>query len=361
MPLHQVPPIPDLFHGKKQTVSVEAALSQKTVFVDVRTPKEFEESAILGAVNLPLFSNPERSQIGILYKQIGQQAAIELGKSLVDSRLSDFVSRFLPFQNDLLTVYCARGGMRSAAVVQLLMSLGFHVQQLEKGYKGYRHYVLQALETRCPHHLIVLHGQTGVGKTRLLKKLPHSIDLEDLAQHRSSLFGAVNKQPRAQKNFESHLVAEFCKHSAKPALFVEGESRKVGKVFIPASLWEQMHFGLKVVLTASLETRIARIIEDYVFDSKETFEELKHALHSLRGALSHAKVNWLIQCLEKEDYAPLVKTLLTDYYDPRYRHSMKHHTYVLEVSGENLDKAAEELLAFQESHQASFSSSPPSF
>ena len=344
--------IPDLFQGKKPTVSVETALSQKTVFVDVRTPKEFEESAIPGAVNLPLFSNPERTQIGIVYKKIGQQAAIEWGKSLVDSRLSNFVSRFLPFQKELLTVYCARGGLRSAAVVELLMTLGFQVQQLERGYKGYRQYVLQSLQTSCPTHLIVIHGQTGVGKTRLLKKLPHALDLEDLAQHRSSLFGAVNKQPRSQKKFESHLVVEFHKHAAQPTLFIEGESRKVGKVFIPESLWGKMKEGLKVMLTASLETRIERIIEEYVLESEETFGELKSALHALRGALSHAQVNRLVQYLEKQDYEPIVHTLLTEYYDPRYRHSMKNHTYAREISGENLDKAAQELLAFQASRPA---------
>lgn len=353
MLLQKVDQIPDLFHGKKEIVPLETALSQETVFIDVRTPKEFEESAIPGAINCPLFEDRERAQIGTLYKRFGQKVAIELGKSLADSRLSQFVKRFFPYKQELITVYCARGGMRSAAVVQLLASLEFRVQQLEKGYKGYRKHVLQKLETLCPTDLIVIHGKTGVGKTRLLKKLSDSLDLEDLAQHRSSLFGAINKKPRSQKSFDSYLFSEFCKLSTKSHLFIEGESRKIGNIFIPDSLFNVMRQGTMVLLTASLETRIERIIEDYVSESENTFHQLETALQSLRGALSNSQVNWLCQCLKRKEYEIVVETLLIEYYDPRYKHSMKNYHYALEVSGEDLDKAAEQLRAFQKTLRSS--------
>ena len=356
MPVPKIQQINDLFHGTRDIVSIDAALSQNTTFIDVRTPKEFNEAAITGAINRPLFDDGERAQIGTIYKQISQGAAIQLGKNLLDSRLAEFVEDFLPFKEQLITIYCARGGMRSASVVCLLASLGFQVQQLKGGYKSYRKHVLQALEALCPPPLIVVHGQTGVGKTRLLKKLPLSIDLEDLAQHRSSLFGAVNKRPRSQKDFEAHFYSEFFKFPPKQSLFIEGESRKIGDVFIPQTLFLAMKQGTMVLLTASLETRVERIIEDYVFDDEKTYEQLNNALQSLRMALSNRKVAWLCQCLRRGDFHTIVRTLLIEYYDLRYQHSMKNYTYALEVSAENLDEAAQRLLAFQkDSKPLSFS------
>lgn len=352
----QVPEIQetnDFLHGTKDVVSIETALSQNTVFIDIRTPKEFNETAIIGAINRPLFDDGERAQIGTIYKQISQDAAIQLGKKLLDSRLAKFVEGFLPFKEQLITIYCARGGMRSTSVVCLLTSLGFHVQQLIGGYKSYRKHVLQSLEKLCPPPLIVIHGQTGVGKTRLLKKLPHSIDLEGLAQHRSSLFGAVNKQPRSQKAFEAYLHSEFCNFPAKQSIFIEGESRKIGDVFIPNVLFDAMKQGTIVLLTAAPETRIERIIEDYVFDDEKTYEQLNCALQSLRMALGNRKVDWLCQCLKKSDFYTIVRTLLSEYYDPRYQHSMKNYTYALKVSADNLDEAAQKLLTFQKDSKPS--------
>ena len=152
MQVPKIQQINELFHGRREVVSIDAAVSQNTVFIDVRTPKEFNESAIIGAINRPLFDDGERAQIGTLYKQISQGAAIQLGKDLLDSRLSEFISGFLPFKKQLITIYCARGGMRSASVVRLLMSLGFQVQQLKGGYKSYRKHIQQELEALCPPH-----------------------------------------------------------------------------------------------------------------------------------------------------------------------------------------------------------------
>ncbi|MBF0279080.1 MAG: tRNA 2-selenouridine(34) synthase MnmH [SAR324 cluster bacterium] len=334
-------------------VSIEAALSQNTVFVDVRSPKEFNESPIVGAINLPLFTDAERAHIGTIYKQISQGAAFDLGKRLVDSRLAKFVKGFQPFKEKLITIYCARGGMRSAAVVRLLSSLGFRVQQLAGGYKSYRKHVLQALKVQCPSPLIVIHGQTGVGKTRLLKKLPLSIDLEDLAQHRSSVFGAVNRQPRTQKDFEAHLYTEMRRFPSNQTLFIEGESRKIGDVLIPDSLFRQMKQGTMVLLKASLETRVKRIIEDYAIDGDQAIHKLRSALNDLRVSLGHCKIDELCQCLDDRDYYTIVKTLLTEYYDPRYQHSMRNYTYALEESAENLELAAGRFLTFQQNFKHS--------
>ncbi len=327
-------------------VSVELSMSQSTLFVDVRTPKEFEAGAIYKAVNIPLFDNKERAEIGTLYKTLGQRAAIELGMDLVDSRLKEFVEKFLPFKGQLITIYCARGGMRSASVVRLLSLLGFNAQQLKGGYKSYRQHILNYFASQPPIQLIVLHGQTGVGKTRLLQKISPSIDLEGLAQHRSSLFGAVNRIPRTQKSFETHLFHNLQPLMMSQPIFIEGESRKVGDVAIPEKFFDAMKQGKMILLTASLETRIQRIIEDYVFDTDESFQQLEIALNSLRVFLSNRKVNDLLTCLRHHDFPTIVEALLRDYYDPRYLHSMKSYQYALTLSAEDLDSAAQHLVEF---------------
>ncbi|MBF0286606.1 MAG: tRNA 2-selenouridine(34) synthase MnmH [SAR324 cluster bacterium] len=343
--------VPDLFDGDKQVVTVQAALMQETVFVDVRTPGEFVESSIVGAINCPLFDNEERSKIGTLYKQINRETAIQLGMDLVDQRLQEFVEKFLPVKDQLITVYCARGGMRSVAVVRLLKTLGFRVQQLVGGFKSYRHFILKEMEQLCPQNLIVIHGKTGVGKTRLLHKLPRSIDLEDMAQHKSSLFGAINNCPRSQKSFDSHLYAKICKLPLEQPIFIEGESRKIGDVFIPNTLFDAMKKGTMVLVNASLNTRIERIIQDYAVDHADTYEEFYTVFQKLRPALSNHKVDWLCECLKKGDFPCIVETLLLDYYDPRYQHAMKNYHYALEVSAENLQEASDTLIAFQKSLQ----------
>ena len=194
--------------GDCPSVSVEVALATKMTLVDVRTAEEFAEGRIPDAQSLPLFDDLERAEIGTLYKQIGKDAAIVHGKQIMEPRAESFVASFQHLKSEPFAIYCARGGMRSASVVRLLQNHGFQVQQMRGGYKMYRHHVLEQLEKPSPY-LIVLHGQTGVGKTLLLNLLPDHLDLEGLAQHRSSLFGAIHKIPRTQKNFEALLLSQL--------------------------------------------------------------------------------------------------------------------------------------------------------
>jgi len=342
---------PLLLEGSIRIETASQALSINSLFIDVRTPDEFAGGSVPGAINIPLFENDERSLIGTLYKQISREAAIQRGLSIVEPRFSKFFEKFMPFQSELLTIYCARGGMRSFSVVRMLEKMGFNVQQLKGGYKSYRHHVLQALNS-FSSKLIVLHGQTGVGKTRVLQKLPQSIDLEGLAQHRSSLFGAINRTPRTQKSFEALLHQQLTRFSSKDStLFIEGESRKVGKVFIPQALAHAMKKGHLVLLTASLATRIQHILEDYLMDDETTWNQIREILQSqsLRVALGHQKIEWLCECLKKGKLEEIVRTLLVDYYDPRYQHGMQHYDYSLTLSAENIPNTRMQLIQFRDS------------
>ncbi len=333
--------------GDLESLSTEAALQSGHQLVDVRTPEEFQQGAIPGAQSIPLFSGMERAEIGTLYKQVGPQVAVERGKDLVSEKVQEFLEPFLPLQEQPLIVYCARGGMRSASVVRLLQAQGYRVQQLQGGYKAYRNHVLKELGA-FTGSFIVLHGQTGVGKTRILRGLPDHLDLEGLAQHRSSLFGALHLHPRTQRNFEGLMLQQIQALPAGAHWFVEGESRKVGPVFIPKPVFQTLREGVTVLLEASLETRVQRTVEDYALRSEADVQEVDAILQTLKMALSAKRVEHLRHCLKHGHLEELAQILLTDYYDPRYQHAMARYEYALRLSAEDLNAATQALIEFRQ-------------
>ena len=325
---------------------IGAALAAAERVVDVRTPAEYAHGAIAGAVNIPLFSNGERAEIGALYKQVGRNPAVARGLDLVGGRLREFAAAFEPYRGEAILIYCARGGMRSASVASLLASLGYRVTQLPGGYKAFRNHLLSELERLVPPELIVIHGQTGVGKTPILQTLENALDLEDLAQHRSSLFGGVNRVPRTQQQFEAELLAALRGLDFARPVWVEGESRKVGPVTIPPGLMKGMKAGTMVLLTASVPTRVRRVIAEYDGDDPRTLPQLEAALRSLAPLFGAARVEALAAELRRGEMARVVETLLREYYDPRYAHAMRGYRYALELSAEDAEGAAAALRAF---------------
>lgn len=338
--------IEDFLKGGLPALSVEKALAEDMLLLDVRTAEEFAKGSIPGARSFPLFDDLERAEIGAIYKQVGRDAAVVKGLEFFEPRLQQFLLSLSAIKSQQLVVYCARGGMRSASVVRLLEENGFRVSQMQGGYKYYRQFILQQLENPTPP-LIVLHGQTGVGKTLILQKLPDHLDLEGLAQHRSSLFGAIHKTPRTQKDFEALLVKKLSQLPEDLFLFVEGESRKVGQVFIPQSIANAMKSGILVLLKASLETRISRIVEEYNICDEQSIQQIDSILQSLKVALGKVKVEQLRLWLKQGEIENIVHMLLVDYYDPRYQHAMSGYDFELELSAEDLKQAAGELITFR--------------
>ncbi len=326
--------------------TLESALGGAETVIDVRTPAEHAKGAIAGSVNIPLFSDGERAELGTLYKQVGRGTAVGRGQEIVGKRLKEFVSAFEPHRERRLLVYCARGGMRSASVVKLLELLDYRVAQLPGGYKAFRNYLLAELERLVPQRIVVIHGQTGVGKTRILRQLPNMLDLEDLAQHRSSLFGGVNRRPRTQQQFEAHLLQALQALDPSRPVWVEGESRKVGPVMLPKPLMVAMKQGTCVLLTASLETRVRRIVEEYSGDDPGTLPQLVAALRTLAPLFGKARTEELVDKLQAGDSETVVRSLLVDYYDSRYRHAMRQYRYALTLSAEDEAQAVAALRAF---------------
>lgn len=335
----------NILHNNCSPVSFEDAVGKNHLIVDVRSAAEYNGGTVPGAVNVPLFDEDERSVIGTIYKHGGQDKAIAQGFSYVEEKIGELLSAFEPYREKTIAVFCARGGMRSRSIVNLLIQSGYTAHQLSGGYKQYRHDTLEFLENYAPK-IIVLHGLTGTGKTRLIQALDSSIDLEELARHRSSLFGGLDREPNCQKTFETLLVQTAQSLGQEP-YFVEGESRKIGRVFIPKPFAMAMKSGVLVNITCSLEKRIERIVEDYPVEGAKKRGEILKILLSLKQSMGVTKVEEMCDLLSCNNVHELVRILLVDYYDHRYARSMSRYRFDLEVSSESISEAVDELTRFR--------------
>lgn len=331
--------------SSSRLIRLEESLAGGHQIIDVRSAGEYLEGTIPGAINIPLFDEDERSVIGTIYRHGGHEQAVDQGFEYVERKLSALLGAFKTFKAKEMTVFCARGGMRSLSVVNLLVQSGYNAFQLEGGYKKYRQIILDHLEHFQPK-LIVIHGLTGSGKTRILQKLDFAIDLEDLAGHRSSLFGGLDRQPSNQRTFESRL-AQTIGSLGKEPYFIEGESRKIGRVYIPKPLAIAMQEAILVKVDCSLATRIDRIVEDYPVADMKMQNQIENILKSLKQKMGESQVDKMCEFLKNGQLQDLVRILLVDYYDKRYGKSMSNYRYELEISSENIEEAAATLTEFR--------------
>ncbi len=335
------------------TITVEQALQrQDAIFIDTRTPKEFQEDHLPNAINNPILDNDERAVVGTLYKQVSRDKAIEQGVEFFSAKLPNFMIIINQHKQKPIIIYCWRGGMRSRAVVALLHSLGYNVTQLEGGYKSYRAYVRQQLEQfQLKPKLIVLWGLTCTGKTRLLSHFKNSLDLEGLAQHRGSLYGAIGLRPHSQKHFENLLLQELIRLNNDEFIFIEGESRKIGDLHIPEFLYKAMKQGTNILITRSLEKRAEHAITEY-FTSATDIEEIKKITLSLFKVISKEKKQEMVSFLDQGKLKEAVTILLEYYYDHLYNHTLKNIPFSCTVSNNNEQEAVRELNSFVSSSTA---------
>jgi len=276
------------------------------ILIDVRSPKEYAKDHVPGAINLPLFTDEERHIVGLLYKQQGRDEAIIKGSKFYGDKVPSFLKTMQQYKDKQIVVYCWRGGMRSETIASLFASVGYNVKKLQGGYKAYRAWVRKRfddLQVECH----VVHGLTGVGKTEKLQEL-NFLDLEACAGHKGSKFGHIGMQPVTQKMFESRLLQHM-----KPTIIVEGESRRIGDLFIPEPLWNAMKKGKHYTLTAPLQERVDRIMRDY----GAHINELINVTKTLRQPLSKKRITEICE-LFTTDPKQAITILLTEYYDVKY-------------------------------------------
>lgn len=307
-------------------ISVDAIDDLENPFVvDVRSPGEFKEDHLPGAVNLPVLDNDERDRIGTLYhRESTFEARREGAKTICENvpEIVDTIDKNASSERPLL-LYCWRGGQRSRSLAIILEQIGYNVFRLEGGYKAYRrrvHDFLRNAEWSSP--VVALFGYTGSGKTAMLHRLAdrgHStLDLEGAANHRGSAFGGVGlgNQP-SQKTFERNLYTQL--KDSSPPVFSEGESRKIGRRLIPDPLFDELGDPPRIWIEVPRETRVVNIREDYPWrDHRDTLVE---KIGNLRERLGADRVDSLQSKLEEDQLSDVIETLLKDYYDPAYEKS----------------------------------------
>ena len=293
--------------------------------IDVRSPAEYAEDHIPGAISAPVLDDAERAQVGTMYKQVSAFEAKKIGAALVAKNISEHVDELFKDKPKAWhpLVYCWRGGKRSGAMAHILREIGWNAETLGGGYKAYRRWVVQQLE-EIPEKLEwrVIHGPTGSGKSRLLGALKRAgaqaLDLEDLAAHRGSVLGNLPGRPQpSQKMFESLLLKELGALDVSRPIFVEGESKKIGELQVPEALMARMRASPCIVLETSIEVRVDLLLDEYkhFLEDRKTLEAQLDCLIALHGRERIAAWKSI------GDWRELVARLLVEHYDPAYRRS----------------------------------------
>ena len=295
--------------------------------IDARSPAEFTEDRLPGAINLPVLDDAERARVGTIYVQESRFGARKIGAALVTRNIADHLAGPLADRPGgwRPLVYCWRGGQRSGTFTWLLREIGWPAEPLEGGYRSYRRLVAAMLhDRRLPHRVVVLEGQTCTAKTELLHLLAdeglQTLDLEGLANHRGSLFGARAGGQPSQKAFEGAVARVLARADPAAPVVVEAESSKVGDLLVPPSLWAAMQAAPRVRVTAPMAARAAffpRAYPDLVADP-EAFRAIIARLHRLHGA---AKVTAWQAMVDAGAFEAVAAELMRDHYDPRYAKS----------------------------------------
>ncbi len=296
--------------------------------IDVRSPAEYTEDHVPGALNYYVLDNEERAQVGTLYKQVDAFTAKKTGASLVAANIAHWIATQLvdrPRDYRPL-VYCWRGGQRSMSMATVLAQIGWEVTVIEGGYKRYRRWVQDELAQQfATQPMIILAGLTGTAKTELLQRLEDAgeqvLDLESLAVHRGSLLGELPDEPQPQqKYFESLLAQRVQQLDQQRPLWVEAESNKIGNLYCPAPLWQRMRQAPSIQVRAPLEARVAYLLHHY-----ERFlhdpQALKDKLIHLKARQGRAVIDHWFSLIDSGAWETLVAELLEHHYDPSYRRS----------------------------------------
>ena len=317
--------------------------------IDVRTPAEFEQAHILGAINIPIFSNEERAIVGTIYKKKNKEQAILQGLEFVGKRLSELakIARKKAKKGKLL-VHCWRGGMRSSSMAWLFETVGIQTEVLEGGYKTYRRYI--KLKFAEQHKIIILGGMTGSGKTEILKhfeKLGEQIvDLEGVAHHKGSAFGSFGEQKQTStEQFENNLFEAWKNIDKNKYLWLEDESISIGYVRIPEEIFKQMRNSNVLKVNIPKQKRIKWLVEEYAKFDKEMLETAVLKISKRLGGLN---TKLAIEAINNEEFSEVADITL-QYYDKAYNYGLskrENKIFELDLEGINHKENAKKVVEF---------------
>ncbi|MEM9393577.1 MAG: tRNA 2-selenouridine(34) synthase MnmH [Pseudomonadota bacterium] len=298
--------------------------------IDVRSPSEYAEDHIAGAVNLPVLSDAERAQVGTIYTQESPFKARKIGAALVAQNAARHLQTFLSDKPGGYRplVYCWRGGQRSNAFASILSQIGWRSEVLKGGYKSYRRLVVETLYKRpLPSLVMLLDGDTGSGKTEILQNLVgldwQIIDLEHMARHRGSVLGGFAEPQPSQKSFESNLAWQVSRLDPNRPVVVEAESSKVGAINLPPSLWSAMRLAPRLVLQVPRLARVRHLLRNY---GDLSLAETSDRLGLLRRQHGVKQLEQWQDMLARGETEALALSLMELHYDPLYRRGREGRT-----------------------------------
>lgn len=326
-----------------KNISIEDAFKLKNkIFIDVRSESEYEKDHIVNAINIPILNDEERKEVGTLYKRLSKKEAIKLGINCVSKKLDNIYEKIsnIKEEYDNIILYCHRGGMRSNSLKDFLNSMGIDCLKLDLGYKGYRKFLRDYFET-LDKEFIVLHGNTGVGKTKILEKLESKnidvLDLEGIAKNSGSVFGYISfdLKPPTQSYFESKLFKSL--YDSKDFIVVESESKRIGRNIIPDNIFDKITNGKHYLVESSLDSRVETLYEMYIKSSFKDEETIINSLKNLKKRIGNEKLEFLINLVKNNDYKEVIKILIDEYYDPLYKYSIDKYEYIDILNSDDID------------------------
>jgi len=332
----------------KIDLSAFLQIGKNQPIIDVRSPGEYNEGHIPSSINIPLFSDEERKEVGITYKTEGQQAAIKKGLSFVGPKMADMVSQAESLGHQHLLVHCWRGGMRSESVAWLLKTCGFTVNTLAGGYKSYRNGILAYFRQSLP--LVVLTGYTGSMKTEILvelkKKGEQVVDFEGLANHQGSSFGKQlsSGQPTSEQ-YQNLLFENFRPLDLTRRIWVEDEPFKIGRVCMVEELHHQKNLAPHVFIEVSKDLRLTHLLRNY---GNLSAEKLITATQDIAKKLGKAEAGQAVEWINNGHLREAAAVILS-YYDRRYKKSLDAKSHLIQsrlsINTPHPDQIAEDLLS----------------
>ena len=325
-------------------------LADRFPVIDVRSPGEFAQGHVPDAASIPLFDDPERAIVGKLYVKSGRAEAIMKGLDIALPKVDYYLGSLDSVgSKGLILLHCWRGGMRSALMAEVFSRAGYEVNVLSGGYKAYRHAIREKLAE--PVRVIVLGGFTGIGKTELLHAIASAgeqvIDLEKLASHRGSVFGALGQPPQpTNEQFENDLSLQWKNLDLTRPVWMEDESRMIGRITLPDPVVEQLSKGMLIRAGLDARIRIDRLVKEYSgFDNLL----LAGAINRISERLGGTRTKEALMALENGRFGEVAAIVLA-YYDKAYLFSMARRKnpegYDIEMSGRDVDEDAVRIIEF---------------
>lgn len=312
--------------------------SKNELIIDVRAPIEFFKGHLPNAINIPLFEDSERAEIGTLYKQQGKDTAVNRGLEIVSPKMTSFVNLVKSLsKNKKVFVYCFRGGMRSNSFAWLMNTAGLEARIMRGGYKAFRNYVLNNFEQE--RKIILLGGKTGSGKTDILKQLKEQsfqiIDLENIAHHKGSAFGSINEQKQnPQQVFEHQLFNQLSLLNNDLPVILEDEAQTIGYNKLPHGLWQQMKQSTIIKIEIPFELRVQKLVQDY---TTVDIEALKTCVIKITQQLGTLNTKLCLQYLDEKNLSDVARLSLL-YYDRAYEFSYKNKKQpIIHLNSDTID------------------------